>query len=272
MLRIHRVQARDLPDLWFQAVYGILEYGRRFIIDRGSYSGQTRLEYDYFIGHVLNPGHGSGTAEILPQIPAHIGIPNPVEEAYVYGGEGYSRSYIEYLMTPVKEKGESYTYGQRLTGYPVPHAVIHRLVENPNCYVDDKIMLNKNLISPTNRFLDQIKMVIYIYKTYGHRNNQMIMTIPKPDDILLIDPPCLRHIDTRIQDGKLHFFVYFRSWDLWGGFPANLAAIQALKEYMAAEINVKDGEMIVESKGLHLYGYVEDLAKIRCMKNKEKIS
>jgi thymidylate synthase len=34
---------------------------------------------------------------------------------------------------------------------------------------------------------------------------------------------------------------------------------------MADQIGVADGEMIVESKGLHLYGYAEKLAKIRCM-------
>ena len=47
---------------------------------------------------------------------------------------------------------------------------------------------------------------------------------------------------------------------------ANLAAIQNLKEYMAAELAVKDGELVVESKGLHLYGYAEELAKLRCLK------
>ena len=36
---------------------------------------------------------------------------------------------------------------------------------------------------------------------------------------------------------------------------------------MAVEIGVKDGEMVVESKGLHLYGYAEDLAKMRCMRD-----
>ena len=64
------------------------------------------------------------------------------------------------------------------------------------------------------------------------------MTVGDPQAIYLKDPPCLRGIDTRIRDGRLHFFVYFRSWDLWNGFPANLAAIQLLKEYMAQEIGV----------------------------------
>lgn len=241
MLNIHKIVARDLPDLWFQAVHDIFEHGRQFVIDRGSYEGQTRLEYDYFIGHVLNPGYGAGTIEILPQIPDHIGIPNPVELAYVYGGEGYSRSYIEYLMTGEKQKDEQYTYGERLTEATVfSHGTVIQSI-------------------------DQIQKIIQIYKEFGHRNNQMVLQVAQPSDITLSDPPCLRQIDTRIQDNKLHFFVYFRSWDLWGGLPANLAAIQELKSYMALEIGVDDGEMIVESKGLHLYGYAEDLAKKRLM-------
>ena len=39
------------------------------------------------------------------------------------------------------------------------------------------------------------------------------------------------------------------------------AAIQLLKEYMASEIGVGDGEIIASSKGLHLYDYSWDLAR-----------
>jgi thymidylate synthase len=93
------------------------------------------------------------------------------------------------------------------------------------------------------------------------------MEVGIPMDIYKKDPPCLRLIDTRIRDGKLHFIVYFRSWDLWSGFPANLGAIQMLKEYMAAEIGVEDGEIIASSKGLHIYDYAWDLAKLRVCRN-----
>ncbi len=92
------------------------------------------------------------------------------------------------------------------------------------------------------------------------------MTVGDSQSIYLKDPPCLRGIDTRIRYGKLHFMVYFRSWDLWNGFPANLAAVQTLKEYMADAIGVGDGEIIATSKGLHLYDYVWQLAKLRTMK------
>lgn len=88
----------------------------------------------------------------------------------------------------------------------------------------------------------------------------MVLQVAEPDDLALTDPPCLRSIDTRIQDNKLHFFCYFRSWDLWGGMPGNLAAIQILKEVMAEEIGVDPGVTIAASKGLHLYDYVLELA------------
>jgi thymidylate synthase len=130
-----------------------------------------------------------------------------------------------YLMSGTKQDNEQYTYGERL------------------------------LIS--------MDKVIERYQKYGFGTNQLIMQVGQPSDIDLEDPPCLRHIDTRIRDKKLHFIIYFRSWDLWSGFPSTLAGFQQVKEYMAGQIGVEDGEMIVSSKGLHLYGYAKDLAKIR---------
>jgi thymidylate synthase len=262
-MRIHTIKARDLPDLWFQAVHDILDVGRRFVIDRGSYAGQTRLEYDYFTGQVTFPG----TKPLLPDIPTHCNIPNPVEEDYIYGGEGYERSYIEYLMTGHKAPGESYTYGERLAHTPLRGDKLSWWQQKDTEIIDPREVDGKILFEEDGEiFINQIEWVIDTYKKYGHRNNQMVLQVAHPSDLTLVDPPCLRSIDTRIQDDALHFLIYFRSWDLWGGLPANLAGLQHLKEYMAEEIGVRDGEMIVESKGLHLYGYAEDLAKLRCLR------
>jgi thymidylate synthase len=263
-MKIHNIEARDLPDLWFQAVHDILDKGRRFTIDRGSYAGQTRLEYDYFIGHVKYPA----TQPLIPDIPPSCGIPNPVEADYIYGGEGYNRSYIEYLMTGHKEPGESYTYGERLTRVPIRGDKLDWWNAENVEIIDKRDVDGKALFMEDGQlYLNQIEWVIQTYKRFGQRNNQMVLQVAHPSDVTLLDPPCLRSIDTRIQDDRLHFVIYFRSWDLWGGMPANLAGIQNLKEYMAGEIGVQDGEMIVESKGLHLYGYAEDLAKLRCLRS-----
>jgi thymidylate synthase len=136
----------------------------------------------------------------------------------------YVEDYLPYLMTAHKAEGEQYTYGQYLE--------------------------------------KQIAEVIRMYKEDGYNTNQAFMAVGDSQSIFLSDPPCLRMIDTRIRDNKLHFVVYFRSWDLWAGFPSNLAAIQLLKEYMASEVGVDDGEIIAVSKGLHLYEYSWELARI----------
>jgi thymidylate synthase len=269
---IHKIVVRDLPDLWFQAVHDVLDVGRRFVVDRGSYAGQTRLEYDYFIGHVKQPWFGTGTKEILPDIPECIGIPNPVLLGYVYGDKDHPRSYVEYVMTAEKQPGESYTYGERLVKAPINKimAKIPRSIYFKEIVLQDIGLWDRGIIYEENGivYINQIELIIWTYKNKGHRNNQMVLQVAQPSDCFLQDPPCLRQIDTRIQDGKLHFIIYFRSWDLWGGLPANLAGIQALQQYMAECIEVEHGQMIVESKGLHLYGYAEDLAKMRCLKEK----
>ena len=123
--------------------------------------------------------------------------------------------------------------------------------------------------TPTYRdqyYLNQIELINWLYNNKGHRNNQTVLQIAHPTDLLLQDPPCLRQIQVRIQDGKLHFFVYFRSWDLWNGFPANLGGIQILKSYMAEMIGVEDGEIIATSGGLHIYDYAFDLGKVLRMR------
>ena len=243
------IEARDLPDAWFQCVYEIMDRGHEYVIDYGSYAGQKRLEFDYVTVHIRYPG----VRPLIPDIPAALGIPNPV-------ASGYIEEYLPYLMTPIKQPNEDYTYGERLAGWSYL------------CLVDGQDGKGgaqeqgaaKQVVQ--SRVVNQIEEVIKMYKSKGYGTNQAAMTVSVPSDIFLGDPPCLRHIDTRIRHGKLHFIVYFRSWDLWNGFPANLGGIQLLKEYMAAEIGVEDGEIVAGSKGLHLYEYIWELAQLRTMR------
>ena len=261
-MNIQHIEARDLGDAWFQLLFRILEEGSVFKIDRGSYAGQKRLEFDWVTIHIKRPGD----RPLLPQIEAHHNIPNPVADDYL-------DEYMPYLMTSELKEGESYTYGSRMTCASVPlNWVVYRhydkykdiLIQDKEPWLEKNILEEKHF---ANWFLSQIELLIWTYKNKGHRNNQMILQVGQPNDMLLQDPPCLRHIDTRIQDGKLHFYPYFRSWDLWGGLPANLAGIQMLKEYIASEIGVEDGEMIASSKGLHIYDYSFDLAKCLRMRD-----
>jgi thymidylate synthase len=263
MLNLQKIEATNLNDAWFQTLFRMLEEGSVFKIDRGSYAGQKRLEFDWITIHIKHPG----VRPLLPQIEAHHGIPNPVADDYL-------DEYLPYLMTSELKSGESYTYGQRLTRENIgtQWKAFYKVGAFKDILIQDEIWNDRNIIiSDWEDYLSQIELMIWTYKNKGHRNNQMILQVAKPTDMLLQDPPCLRHIDTRIQDGKLHFYPYFRSWYLWGGFPANLAGIQMLKEYCAGEIGVDDGEMIATSKGLHIYDYSFDLAKCLRMRDDMKL-
>jgi len=136
-----------------------------------------------------------------------------------------ANQYMLYLMTDIVQTNEAYTYGQRI----VP----------------------------------QLWEIIARYKNKGYNTNQATIVIAKPDDIHLDDPPCLQLIDTRIREGMLHFILYFRSWDLYNGFPVNLAGLQQLKAFMADEIGVEDGSIRAFSKGLHIYDDMWPMTKAR---------
>ena len=218
-MHITNIEARDIPDAWFQCIYNVMEAGREYVIDRGSYAGQTRREFEFVVVRITHPE----ARPIVPTMPEGSNLPPPTDMEFVTG-------YLDKLVCAYsKAEREDYTYG---------------------CFLEP-----------------QIPEVIRMYKEDGFGTNQACMAVCDPESITLDDPPCLRQIDTRIypDEKKLHFIVYFRSWDLWGGFPANLAGLQLLKEYMADEIGqgVEPGETIAVSKGLHLYDMYFEVANLR---------
>ena len=213
-MRITYVEAFDLPDAWFTLLGQVLNQGREYAVDQGSFVGQRRKELEFLTLKVTNPGH----RPLIPQMPPGVGIPSPTSMEYV---EEY---YHSYFVGPDKQPDEEYTYG----------TYIH----------------------------EQLLPLLEKYKQ-GANTNQGCITIGDASSILLEHPPCLRLMDTRVQDGKLHFVVYYRSWDLWSGFPVNMAATQLLKEEIAGALEVEDGEILALSKGLHLWEHSWESAMCR---------
>ncbi|MFH0869240.1 MAG: thymidylate synthase [archaeon] len=238
-LNVVFIKAFDLNDAWYQCIKAAIEKGHEYTITCGSYEGQKRKEFDFITVQITNPGNRP-LAPIVPE-----GMIPPTND------ETIEKYFLEYLATDQKKPDEDYTYGQRLT--------------NPAASLTDRLdgLKMKNVNQPEE--------VIRMYKEGGHGTNQATMEIATPFDIQLKDPPCMRLIDTRVRYGKLHFMTYFRSWDLVGGFPANLGALQLLKEHMAKEIGVEDGEIMAQSKGLHIYEHYWDYAKIRTYKNDKTV-
>jgi len=210
--------AINIPDAWFQLLYNIFDHGFKYTIDRGSFKGAERLEYEYVSLKINNPG----IRPIIPEFPSWMNCDPPVTQEYV---DDYFQQLLNDKDIP---KDTVYTYGLYLAS--------------------------------------QIEEIIKIFKKEKH-TNQCCATVGDISSILLDDPPCLKVVDFRIFENKLNMYLYFRSNDLFAGFPANIAGLQLLKEYMVSEIGCKDGPIFYSSKGLHLYDYQYDIVKKRIGKS-----
>ncbi len=255
MLPVH-LNVMNLDEAWHQALRHCFMYGSEYKVTSGSYEGQMRYGFDSFSCFVKEPHK-----EMIPKMPEGSGLIPPTSMEYV---ENY---FATYLMSDAKTEHEDYTYGERLVE---PR---YRSVRRPER--KDEAVVNKELYD-FSMGVNQIEEVIkeLIYSKGG--SNQTCMEIAMPNDVLLNDPPCLRLIDVRMRFEKLHFFVYFRSWDLYSGFPANLAAIELMKQYMVSELNerglkVGNGSMTAFSKGLHIYSQYYDVVEARWGKKKEEL-
>ncbi|MCL5004355.1 MAG: thymidylate synthase [Patescibacteria group bacterium] len=247
--------ATSLADGWFRAIVARISEGRKYLITKGSYEGIHRIGMPTMI-NFTHPG----ARPLFPMMPEGSNIPAPTSEQDI-------NDYLEYLMTGEKKENEHYTYGEDLH-WQINWCIKHFKEAghgNNHCYMTvgrpetlyyyDLSVEYEEKVRLQERFSGETQ------KEYGFGNAWNNTMGNKPSS------QCLRGIDTWIDEGKLHFWTYFRSWDLWGGFPVNLGGIQLLKEYMASEIGVEDGELVVSCKDLHVYEHAWLVALMRLRKN-----
>jgi thymidylate synthase len=132
----------------------------------------------------------------------------------------YVEKYFEnYIIGSEVDDNETYTYGQRI-----------------------------NL--SINEVMNKLKNCPY--------NNQMVIEVADPFDINEADPPCLRLIDLKVNEDKgINLHCYFRSWELWAGFPTNLGGLEMLRQYISLScgFEMEKGKLFAYSSGLHIYGH-----------------
>lgn len=112
------------------------------------------------------------------------------------------------------------------------------------------------------RILPQLEAVIDMLRNTSI-TNQACISISKPEDIFLTDPPCLRNIHFKVIEVKLDMWLDWRSWDLYAGMPENLGGLSFLQVMVAEAVGAKVGMMRAVSDGLHLYDYQIEAAELR---------
>lgn len=230
--------AKTIADAWFQLIYNIFEYSYTQEIQKGSFEKeQYRLQYPGLAVFIEHPDQ-----DMVPVIPPALGIPAPTTMEYI---QDY---FANYLMDPELTENETYRYSSR----------IHYQLPGGGTQLERAIAMLKE--TPlTNQAVVEIATPQDYDVCYGKDGN--------------LDPPCLRLLDfkavPREDELALTLSAYFRSWDLWAGFPSNLGGLELLKEYVADETGLKNGAMYAYSAGAHIYGYQEEIARIRTFKQKK---
>ncbi len=221
---MNTIKATTINDAWHQAVYQCWKDGYDYKIDSGSYQGQIRRQFDFFACEIAQPE----TRPLAIQFPENLSVPAPNTEAQI---EDYAANYLLNKETSHKE---TYTYGSRMLNFP----------------------------NPDGTYTDQVEWIINHLREFPG-NNHCAITVPLGGDLTLSHAPCLRVVDLKIVNGKLDISVYFRSWDLWSGFPTNLGGFQLFNEFVAQEIGIPTGKMFAASAGLHLYEMYFEVVKAR---------
>lgn len=235
-MRLFNVNTKTIQDLWFQLIYNIFDNSYKQQIQSGSFENeQYRLQYPGVSAYIERPWE-----DMIPVMPYGSNIPAPTSMEYV------NDYFANYLMDPSLGENETYKYASRIQ-HPMPKGgtQLERVID----------MLKKTPLT-----------------------NQATIEIGSPEDLDVCwgkdgkcDPPCCRLISFKVipQDGRLTLAVsvFFRSWDLWAGLPSNLAGIELLKQYVAQETGLENGPMYAYSDGLHIYGYQEEIARLRANKS-----
>jgi thymidylate synthase len=261
------VEGKTLDDTWFKLLSEVYKHGRINHIDNGSYAGSDRLEFDAVFGTI----HYPTTRPLAPIMPE--GLPPVTTD------EDIEKYFVTYLMDGTLEDNEHYKYATWIGGglYKLPKFEYYgektfALNDEETEYGTTKYIahdLNKIVYVP-----NQIQWCIDHYKAKGFGNNHCYIQVGYPESNAAYDQPyenemdrgtspCLRGIDTAIKDGKLDFHVYFRSWDLYGAWPENMAGMVMLMEYMANELGVDVGTLSFSSLKLHCYSHTTDVLKAR---------
>lgn len=222
-----------IDDAWRNAIVRCYKEGIDYEVrgnirkdEGGSYIGMLRKQLPYAVVQINMPW-----TRPLAVIPPHS-FPPPTSE------EKIELYFTKYLMSDKVEINEDYTYGSYLVGIPA----------------DEHNTAKRELKPAIDIAIEMLN------KTMGN-TNQATISVGGLEAIVMADPPCLRVVDFKVILGTLYLNVFFRSWDLFAGFPENIAGLQLVKEYVLSNLDFpcNDGPIIAYSSGLHLYSQYWDL-------------
>ncbi len=136
------------------------------------------------------------------------------------------KRHVDSLLTPERPRGTSYTYGERLRAHPAAGDQL-------------QLLIDKLASSPSTR---RAVAVTWLHGVDGSSEN----------------PPCLLLIQGDVTGGRYNHTAYFRSHDLYRGWPLNAYGQLVLAHRIAAALrdkglDVEPGFITIISGAAHVY-------------------
>ena len=167
--------------------------------------------------------------------------------------KGQKRLELDFLAMTIKEPGMEIVPVIPF-GMNIPPVTDLETIQEYLCYLMTETVQEQEEYTYGARLASQIPIAIEMLRS-APGTNQCCLEVGQPSDIFLSDPPCLRVVKLKVREGMLHMTTFWRSWDIWGALPTNLGGLQLMKQYIADEVGVKDGNLNIVSDGAHVYGY-----------------
>ncbi len=256
---VGHILATSIEDGWYQALDMVMTRGDSYLITGGSYEGIRRRTMPLIVEM-----HNPSVRPLAPLMPEGSNIPPPTTDEKI-------QKYMEYLISAERQPNEHYTYGEDLSW--LIEEVLRYFKKHGHGSACGYMTIGRpETIFHYNREVDYEEVItVRDRQTQEILTNRRLTNLWNRDEKIEVSSQCLRGIDVFIRGSRIIFWCYFRSQDLWGGFPENYGGIQLVKEYMGAALEIADGPIIASSKDLHVYEHGWPIALMRIRKEERKI-
>lgn len=245
------IRGNTIMSTWIKIIYSIMRYGIENLMDQGT---------DRVVREINNM-----VAVISDEDPDNPNLSKNPLGLSIEQVKNYQREILSGDLPP----GKAYTYGNKLRQYEVHPSKINHLLNIENNKVDfefkeDRSLLIKNAITGEDKIkINQVKDIIECLKRNINTKNAVGITWHVEDELVRKhkSSPCAIFIQSLIQNNKLNLTVYFRSHDMYNGWPENAYGFRALQKEMCNSLGIELGLLTIISGSAQIYHHIFKIAE-----------
>jgi len=241
-----RAEGDTVAQVWLKILNLIQRYGKT---EKTRYASNNKLK------EILNL-----TAIINKEDPDKEYLPH-----YLPFSMAELKAYYPEMMTSRKIPGSAYNYGDRMRNQIINSESDVILASEsaswrrarPGSGNDSGQVLRQAQDNARMTFkpIDQIKEIIHLLKRrpFSKKGFAVLYRVDDWKKVDTSDTPCMTQLHARITQNKLFLTSYFRSQDMFHGWPRNAFAIRKVQKEIADAVDMPLGPLTIITMSAHMY-------------------